>query len=135
MFRTLAGLTVMTALAMGGPVEAAGPGGKKYHGPGMSGHHDSHKGHKPGYYKQYSLRHGHKFSHGYYYEGRWHGHWRSIYYSNRYRTTLYFDEGFGTWYYWAARRNAFFPFSYIEIEPPTVDLGPNVYGPEEEDDE
>ena len=111
MFRKMVAVTVVAVgLAFGSEVQANGHKGQQH---GNGGNHHGHVGH-----------HAQKFSHGHFYKGNSHRHWSKSYFNSRYHTTFYFDTGFGTWYYWSARREAFYPISYIETEPPTTDLGP-----------
>jgi hypothetical protein len=120
--------------------EAAGRGGQghgkghgdthgKSYGPSGSRHGDGHRGygHGDGRGKGstgYHLRHGHKFSHGYYYRGRDHGHWTHRRYWPKYHTTCYWDPGTRGWYYWSPAQACYYPISYITVAPPAVEAAP-----------
>ena len=75
-----------------------------------------HSGHN-GYYKS----HGTKFSHGYYYKGKDHRHWKYRTWFSRYHCYCYWDAGLNCWYYWSAPTLCYYPLSYAEVSPPTVE--------------
>src|SRR5207248_1140779 len=117
MLRNLVAATIVAVgLAFGNLVQANAPGGHSHsHGGQNHGHSGNHAHH--------GHQHAHHFSRGHIFRGRGHHHWARSYYSARYRTTFYYDAILGDWYYWSARREAFYPMSYLETEPPTTDLG------------
>jgi hypothetical protein len=85
------------------------------------------------FYRGYLRRHGHRLRDGaWIYRGRGHRHWAWSYFSPFYRTTFYWDPAVETYYYWCAPRGAFYPQSYLEVAPPTDDLGP--LGDDEDED-
>jgi hypothetical protein len=81
------------------------PGGK----PGWS------PGGKPGYIKQY----GRPFSHGRYYQGRYHRHWRYSCWSWKYCCRCYWDPDAECWYYWSEADGCYYPLTYAAVVPPT----------------
>jgi hypothetical protein len=63
----------------------------------------------------YHQQFGHKFKHGYWYDGHKHNHWSRTYWDNRYGAYLYYDPFALAWYYWCAPQNAFYPVSYVPM--------------------
>jgi hypothetical protein len=72
----------------------------------------------------YHHRHGHRFSHGYYFEGRNYHHWAYSRYFKEYGCTCYWEPELNCWYYWCAPRHCYYPVSYITIAPPTPEPEP-----------
>lgn len=61
----------------------------------------------------YHKDHGHRFKHGYYFDGHRHPHWSYQYWDVRYGTTLYWDPGLLTYFYWSRPHFRFYPISYV----------------------
>lgn len=78
---------------------------------------------RPGYNRRFA---GNRFTYhnryarrlhngGYYYRGRAHYHWGWSGYSAAYGTTLYYDPGLTTYFYWAAPYAAYLPVTYVPL--------------------
>jgi hypothetical protein len=68
---------------------------------------------------KYHLTHGTKFSHGYYFKGREHRHFRYRYWHHHRHHYMYYYPGTHGWYYWSGKRNAYYPMSYASTVPPS----------------
>jgi hypothetical protein len=62
--------------------------------------------------KEYFRTNAVRFAGGYYYAGRNHPHWTITKFSPIYKTTIYYDPGLTTWFYWNAGVARYYPVSY-----------------------
>ena len=58
------------------------------------------------------MRHGTSFSHGVYYAGRDHNHWKSCYFDDRFGCHLYMCPTTSCYYYWCEADVRYYPVSY-----------------------
>src|SRR5947209_6873501 len=115
-------LTGVAAVVLGltvlGTSEAAGRGGPVSQG-SRAGNFSSHVGHAgvghQGFHN-YHLSHGKKFSHGYFYEGKYHQHWSYSYFDKRYGSYLYYDPCCYSYYYYCAPKACYYPVSYCPYQ-------------------
>jgi len=71
-------------------------------------------------FKNYHLKHGTKFSNGYFYSGKKHFQWTHRCYYPKYRSYCYYCPSACSWYYWCEPKACFYPVSYIEKARPVV---------------
>jgi hypothetical protein len=64
------------------------------------------------YGKNYHLRYGKRFRHGWYYPGFRHRHWTRCVWIPRYRTYCYWDPSTTQYYYWCQPKNCYYPVTY-----------------------
>ena len=67
----------------------------------------------------YHRTHGHRFSHGYFYEGRRHSHWTDYRWSRSFGCYTYFCPSTTCWYYWSEPTQCYYPMSYASTVAPT----------------
>lgn len=60
----------------------------------------------------YCQSYGRPFSHGYYYQGGNHYHWRYRQWDARYGCYCYYDPSCTTWYYWCQPDSCYYPVNY-----------------------
>jgi hypothetical protein len=60
----------------------------------------------------YHLKYGTKFSHGYFYKGKYHNHWSYCCYDFRYCCDIFWDPCCYCWYYYCVPADCYYPVSY-----------------------
>jgi hypothetical protein len=71
-------------------------------------------------YTNYVKQHGVKFSHGYYYSGKYHSHWAKKLWLPKYGTWCWYCPSTYVWYYWCGPKACYYPITYITQAPPVV---------------
>jgi hypothetical protein len=126
------GLVVVAAAEAGGRGQSGSHGGhyrgSSYHSSSRYYSHntrsyDYHNGNSRHGYNDYHLTYGTKFSHGYYYTGRYHSHWSYRYWCGRYNCWYYYDPCCHCSYYWYAPSNCWYPEGYASVCEPTSSEG------------
>ena len=70
--------------------------------------------------KDYQLKYGSKFSHGYCYYGKGHCQWTYSCYWPLFGCSCYWDPFCCSWYYWCEPAGCYYPVSYARIAAPTA---------------
>ncbi len=118
---------LMTALLLAPP--PAKPGAAP--APPKAVNREQPKNHRPYLAKQrvegarasaYHRDHGHRFKHGWWFDGFRHPHWSHHYWDARYGAWLYYDPGLTTYYYWCAPHYRFYPVSYVPLNNYSYDF-------------
>jgi hypothetical protein len=120
----VAGLGILGAVgaAYGGHPRPSGGSGGSYRSHGGFAPSQGYPGMRPSrpqpVNRSYAQPYGQRFSHGTYYRGRGHRHWRYWSWSRQYGCRCYWDPTTGCWYYWSAADGCYYPLSYAAVVPP-----------------